>query len=174
MCRPASFIVTKDRVFWSRKTESHTDIIEEHGLHADGVRGPNIAKVEITPPGNDYRAPLDQWAFTLDEHVKPQWLDLADAESMTRAALPEWLAAKVVLPEQSVEIRDRQIVAAYGRVTAYDSATVTAYGSATVTACDSATVTACDSATVKACGSATVTACGSATVTAYGSATGTA
>ena len=41
MCDFASFVLTKDKVFWS-DSNSHTDIIEEFGLHEDGANGPNI------------------------------------------------------------------------------------------------------------------------------------
>ena len=42
MCKFASFVLTKDREFWSDKSDSHEDIISKHNLHADGARGPNI------------------------------------------------------------------------------------------------------------------------------------
>jgi hypothetical protein len=29
MCQPASFVLTKDGVFWSMKSDSHEDIIQE-------------------------------------------------------------------------------------------------------------------------------------------------
>ena len=53
MCQPASFVLTKDAVFWSRFTDSHEEIIKESGLHADGAKGPNILRVEVVPPGYD-------------------------------------------------------------------------------------------------------------------------
>ena len=46
MCEPASFVVTKDKVFWSLKSDGHEDIIREHALCADGVGGPNNAERE--------------------------------------------------------------------------------------------------------------------------------
>ena len=49
MCTPASFVLTKDRVFWSKKSDSHEDIIEEYKLNPDGIRGPNIVRVKISP-----------------------------------------------------------------------------------------------------------------------------
>ena len=49
MCKFASFVLTKDREFWSDKSDSYEDIISKHNLHADGARGPNILRVEISP-----------------------------------------------------------------------------------------------------------------------------
>ena len=39
MCRPASMIVTKTKVFWSEKSDSHEDIVEEYKLKEQNVRG---------------------------------------------------------------------------------------------------------------------------------------
>ena len=87
MCKPASFVVTKNKVCWSTKSDSHEEIIAEHKLHADGVQGPNIVRVEIVPPGDDFRLPLDQWIFKTDQYILPQWYDATDVESRARVAL---------------------------------------------------------------------------------------
>ena len=51
MCQEASFVLTKPKVYWSRFTDSHEEIIKEFGLHADGVangvNGPSILRVEV-------------------------------------------------------------------------------------------------------------------------------
>ena len=36
MCRPASMIVTKSKVFWSEKSDSHEDIVEEFEKTLEG------------------------------------------------------------------------------------------------------------------------------------------
>ena len=150
MCQPASFVLTKDAIFWSKKTDSHESIIEEFGLHADGARGANIVRVEIVPAGNDFRLPIEQWAYKLDQDVKPKWYDAEECEARVRAVLPDWICAKVILPGVDAgEIRDRQIIACYGSVTAYGSSSVTAYGSSSVTACGSSSVRAYDSSSVR-------------------------
>ncbi len=168
MCAPASMVLTKDRVCWSKTTDSHEEIIREFELHADGSRGPNIARVEITPPNGDFTKPLSEWCYKLDQDGLPPWYDRAECEARTREALSEWLAAKVVLPGIYREIREGHVWV-YGRVTAYGSSQVKACGSSQVTACDSSQVTACDSSQVKAYGSSQVRACGSSQVKAYGS-----
>ena len=163
MCNPASLVITKDAAFWSMNTDSHEDIITEHGLSQDGVRGPNILRVEITPPDGDFSAPATEWRYKLDQDIMPPWHDAAEDEKRARVALTEWIAARV--------IREGAKKVCSGRFFVSDSATVRASGSATVEAYDSATVRASDSATVRASGSATVRASGSATVEASGSAT---
>ena len=49
MCKPASFVLTKTKVFWSENSDSHDDIIREHKLNESGTRGINILRVEIAP-----------------------------------------------------------------------------------------------------------------------------
>ena len=90
MCRFASFVLTKDREFYSDKSDSHTEIISEHSLNEWGSRGPNIVKVEISPTDNIKSWPsLKAWKFVIDQDTLPKWAD-ADREELekrTRAAL---------------------------------------------------------------------------------------
>jgi hypothetical protein len=94
MSNAASFVVTKTRVYSGSASESHSEIIKEHKLHTD----PNTVNIEITPPGNDYRLPLDEWVYRVDQADLPDWYDAAECEARVRAALPGWVAAKIVLP----------------------------------------------------------------------------
>jgi len=48
MCRPASFVLTEHKVFWSKKSDSHEDIIREFGLHPDGKRGRFVSTAEAS------------------------------------------------------------------------------------------------------------------------------
>ncbi len=161
MCAPASFVLTKDRAFWSVKTDSHEDIIEEFGLCADGVQGPNIVRVEIHPPDDDFLKPLDTWRFQVDQDLLPDWWDAQEGEARARLALKDWAAARV--------FTEGEHTVTEGTYWAYGSATICARNSATVYAYGSAIVHAYDSATVHAYNSATVHAYNSATVHAYGS-----
>ena len=90
MCTPASFVLTRDRVCWSRVTNSHEDIIREYTLHVDGARGPNVVRVEITPGDENYFSDPATWIFCTDQDQFPEWYDPARDEARTRAALPEW------------------------------------------------------------------------------------
>ena len=88
MCDFASFVLTKDKVFWSDNSDSHTDIIKEFGLHEYGTNGPNILKVEIIPNTKikslrDY----DNWNFIIDQDIMPEWYNKDLDESRTRKAL---------------------------------------------------------------------------------------
>ena len=166
MCDFASLIVTKDRVFWSKNGDNHTAIAEEHGLHEDGAKGPNVVKVEITPPGGQWWTDRKGWAFRVDQDILPEWWDAKDGEARARVALED-LAAARLFDGRDAEVKEGMIFARNSTVKAWGSATVEASGSATVKAWGSATVKAWDSATVKAWGPATVKASGSATVIGY-------
>jgi len=78
MCNPASFVVTKDQVYWSRFCDDHGKIIRKHELHEDGARGPNIVRVEINPPDGDFCPDLDSWEFRVDQDILPKWWDAAE------------------------------------------------------------------------------------------------
>jgi len=162
MCEPASFVVTKGNVFWSRNTDSHEEIIREFDLKEMVNRAVTLVRVEIMPPNRKFAAPPQEWQWHVDQDILPKWWDEKDAERRCRVELKAWIKAKVCT-KGTAEVRE-------GTYYACGSAQVKACGSAQVKAWDSAQVTACGSAQVKACDSAQVTACGSAQVTAYGSA----
>jgi hypothetical protein len=91
MCTPASLVLTKVRVFFSKTNNSHEDVIDEHGLTQDGVRGPNIVRVEVVPPNHDYSVPVQDWNFNVDQDILPDWWDAVDGERRTRAAMSDWM-----------------------------------------------------------------------------------
>ena len=101
MCRFASFVLTKGEEFWSDNSDSHETIIAEHNLHADGARGTNILRVEISPTDKIKVWPsLKAWAFNIDQDIMPEWFVAATAEKRTRAALArrfkDWKTGKPV------------------------------------------------------------------------------
>ena len=88
MCRFASFVLTKDREYWSDSSDSHAQIIDENGLHEWGAQGPNVVKVEITPTDEIRKWPdLSAWKFCIDQDVLPEWYDAETTEKRAREAL---------------------------------------------------------------------------------------
>ncbi len=88
MCKFASFVLTKDREFWLPDNDSHLAIIENFGLHDDGVYGPNIIKVEISPSAritrfNDFK----NWDLHFDQDLFPDWHDKEESAKRVFAAL---------------------------------------------------------------------------------------
>jgi len=88
MCKFASFVLTKDREFWSETGDSYNDIIRENNLNEWGSHGPNIVKVEISPSNKIKNWPsLKAWSFRIDQDTFPEWFDAATVEKRTREAL---------------------------------------------------------------------------------------
>jgi hypothetical protein len=85
MCRQASFIITKERIFFSKVSDSHSKILEEFD-----ITGEHVA-VEISPKDNDYRLPLKDWQFRIDSNFPlPEWWNEKWGEQITREELPKW------------------------------------------------------------------------------------
>ena len=86
MCNFASFVLSKDKEFWSEKTDSHTEIIQEHGLYEYGVHGPNLLKVELVPPREGrFLFDLKSWHYQVDQDIKPEWIT-GEEEHRTKSA----------------------------------------------------------------------------------------
>jgi len=140
MCKPASMIVTKKKVYWSENTDSHHEIITEFGIKEKDARGNiNIVPVEICPIDGNLNTPISKWVFSVDyvgySRDLPDWWDNEKYEKEVRAAVKHWKKQKVIT--KPCILRQGQFY-----VVASDSATVRAYGCATVRAYDSATVIA--------------------------------
>jgi len=95
MCKAASFVLTKDAVYWSKTSNSHEEIIREFSL-PDGsksevacFRTPLILRVEITPGDGDYSTDPATWKYCVDQDRLPEWIGGTE-EQRARACLPEW------------------------------------------------------------------------------------
>ncbi len=176
MCRPASMIVTKQKVFWSEKTESHHEIITEFNLReTDARKQINLVPIEIIPPNNDFSAPVSKWEFHIDfagfNRELPDWFDENKAEKECRAALKYWKKQKVV-SRKGVKLQGGNFFVIKGaEVKALGNSTVKALGNSTVEALDNSTVEALDNSTVKAWDNSTVKALGNSTVKAWDNST---
>jgi hypothetical protein len=116
MCRPASFIVTRDAVLWSKTSDSHDRILQENKL-SDLSTKPDFVRVEVYPKSGDFREPIDTWVFHLDQDLLPVWFDQVDVELRARRALVDWYAQKMHL-EGSFELWGEENGWFYGNATA--------------------------------------------------------
>ena len=157
MCRPASFVVTKDRVYWSKSSDSHEDIIKENDLEESNIRSEiQFVRVEICPPGGDFRMPLEKWRYKTDQDLLPEWYVESEEEKRVRAVLPDWLKSNVVLPDQSVAEIRKPMVAIYGTVKSIDGGTVGYIRGGTVESIRGGTVKSIDGGTVESIRGGTV------------------
>ena len=60
-------------------SDSHEDIIAMYHL-SDDMHGDDFVRVELFPPGDDYRLPIDQWIYHTDQDWPPDWYDPKEAE----------------------------------------------------------------------------------------------
>jgi len=89
MCNPASFILTKDNVLFSRTSDSH-DVIIADNYFRDDFFTPQFVRVEVTPPDRDFSRPFHEWRFRTDQDLLPDWYDPEEAEAACRRRLPLW------------------------------------------------------------------------------------
>jgi hypothetical protein len=165
MCKPASFVLTKDRVFWSMHTDSHTEIIDEYGLHEDGARGPNVVKVEISPDNEQLDSDPGTWVYKLDQDITPEWYDAEECERRARAALAEWVSARMI------GWGDREL--SRGNVFVYGNAWAALHDTSAATLFGNARATLFGNATARMYGNALATLNGNARATLYDNATAT-
>ena len=138
MCKPASFIVSRRKVWFHPTNDNHTDIIDKYGIAMEGARGVNAVPVEISPDDGDLSRPLDEWVFLVDvagiARDLPSWWDAEREERRARAALVDWAEARLTgwrvheafhpvhpfqrLPEQMAPERIRELVGQWASVQA--------------------------------------------------------
>ena len=104
MCRIASFVATKHgdqiAVYWSRHTESHEGIAEEHNIAEQPAEDLPLRTVwlEVVPPDDDLTRPLEEWVYSVDGEAPDWYAEIAERmEAETRAALRQWAKAKLFL-----------------------------------------------------------------------------
>jgi len=141
MCQFASFVVTKDNVFWCA-SNSHEDIISAHKLEAlDGLRC-DLVRIEIVP-NPDARNNLSTWHYSVDQDRLPKWTFAGDPELERRAR--EALERRAAEEHWFAEVISSQAVVGYsGTATAGEYGTATAGYSGTATAGNRGTATAGD------------------------------
>jgi len=166
MCEPASMVVTKRKVYWSEKTDSHSEIIEEFKIRECGVGGEiNVVPVEIIPPGGDYTLPLSKWKFKIDycgfARELPDWaIDTKRLEKRCRIVLKDWAKANLVTKGKKI-VMDYAVVAGnafvelHGSSSAvlYDSSSAVLHGSSSAELYDSSSAVLYDSSSAVLCGS---------------------
>jgi hypothetical protein len=121
MCKYASFVLTKDKVFWSNKTESHEEIIREFDLcETDSTKTRiNILRVECSP--DKCWGDLSKWIYKVDQDIRPEWFEPQECEARTRKALKEKIGKKLLknfklLDEFLTEINTTKWLKQHGKI----------------------------------------------------------
>ena len=151
MCNPASFVIVKKgsslKALWYKSiSESHENIIDHFKLREKNVRGEYLfARVEITPPNNDFTKPLSKWKYKLDESdtsYLPVWWDNRKAEKAARMELKEWRKTKIILPKQNRKkiTQTDYIVMCLGTIDSVDGGTINSVDGGTINWVDDGTI----------------------------------
>jgi hypothetical protein len=134
MCRPASFVVLKGKVFWSETSDSHEAIIKEFNINMDTCRGPAGVRVELTPPNNWDGTSLKGWVYQLDQDRRPDWYDEEEVKAACEKALPKWAKFRVAKNNQTITEGSwvvggkRKVKLEGGELRAYSKSSVTQSG----------------------------------------------
>jgi hypothetical protein len=73
MCKLKSAIILKDRVFIP-DYDSHTQMLEELGIEDTLDNAERLfVRAELSPRDGDVFSPVDEWGFTVDQDIRPDW-----------------------------------------------------------------------------------------------------
>ena len=132
MCRPASFVLTKNKVFWSLETDSHEDIVAEYKLSENGVRGIKILRVEVSPNNGDLSRPLKEWEFGYDQDLLPSWVNEKKDKKRVRLALKQWAKAKLFTKGEHVVKKGSVYLSGSSSAKLFDSSSAKLFGHSSV------------------------------------------
>ncbi len=130
MCHPASMIVCRSRVLWSPDHDNHETLLREHHLRDDEPI--DFVRCELVPDGSDYRQPISEWGFRVDQDILPDWWNVVEAEIACRKELPAWAAHHILQEGQHtcggeqtrIALGNAQVEQSGGHCLAYDNAQV--------------------------------------------------
>jgi len=94
MCKCASFMATKGKIWFSNKSDSHEEIIKEFELH-EGAGRINFVRLEVSPENDNLSLPLKDWIFKVDQKELPDWFDVVEYKKLARLELIEWAKVKL-------------------------------------------------------------------------------
>ena len=117
MCKFASFVLTKDEVYWSDKSESHTAICEEFHLKEDNHRNePQLLMCELLPTTDldDFASYNCNW----DQDVKPDWFVAEVDERRVRVAMNQRFPKGIIEYADSLQVPDTLTLTAKSLATA--------------------------------------------------------
>ena len=153
MCKLKSAIILKDRIFMP-DYDSHSEMLEELKITDDYINASKVfVRAELVPENGDAFSDIDNWKFSVDQDITPEWFDKKDCAERMRKAVKEWANTHIFIGQNDLKISHGE------NIFIKDCKNVEICGNATVEyICGNATVKyICANATVKyICGNATV------------------
>jgi hypothetical protein len=97
MSTPAAFIVTRDRVFWSRWDDHYGQIVAENGIRLFKGSECQVVFCVVSPRDGDLSSPVESWVYRRNHSWEqpPDWYNELEVECRVREALLEWCKTKL-------------------------------------------------------------------------------
>ena len=153
MCKLKSAIILKDKIFMP-DYDSHSEMLEELKITDDYFNASKVfVRAELSPKNEDVFSDIDDWKFSVDQDITPEWFDEKDCAERMRNTVKEWAKTHIFIGQNDLKISHGE------NIFIKDCKNVDIRGNATVKhICGNATVESiCDNATVEyICGKATV------------------
>ena len=144
MCKLKSAIILKDRIFMP-DYDSHSKMLKELGITDDYTNASKVfVRAELAPENGDVFSDIDNWKFSVDQDITPEWFDEKDCAERMRKAVKEWAKTHIFIGQtglkishgENIFIKDCKNVDICGNATVksiYGKATVDSiYGNATI------------------------------------------
>ena len=133
MCKLKSAIILKDRIFIP-DYDSHSQMLDKLGIKDDYLgASKKFVRVELSPTDNDVFSNIDDWEFTVDQDIKPEWFSEEEYKPKTVAAVKEWAKTHIHIGVNGLKINagENHYIKNCKDVEIINS-TVTAWGNSTV------------------------------------------
>ena len=145
MCKLKSAIILKDGIFMP-DYDSHSKMLEELKITDDYFNASKVfVRAELVPENGDAFSDIDNWKFSVDQDITPEWFDEKDCAERMRNTVKEWAKTHIFIGQNGLTISHGE------NIFIKDCEDVDICGDATVeTICGNATVqNIYDNATVK-------------------------
>lgn len=144
MCKLKSAIILKDRIFMP-DYDSHSKMLEELKITDDYFNASKVfVRAELTPKNGDAFSDIDDWKFSVDQDITPEWFDEKDCAERMRNTVKEWANTHIFVGQNNLKISHGEniFIKDCKNVDICDNATVkNIYSNATVkNICGTATV----------------------------------
>ena len=104
MCKLKSAIILKDRIFMP-DYDSHSKMLEELGITDDYINASKVfVRAELAPENGDAFSDIDNWKFSVDQDITPEWFDEKDCAERMRKAVKEWAKTHIFIGLNELKI----------------------------------------------------------------------
>jgi hypothetical protein len=150
MCQFKSFILLKEKIHYSLKTDSHSDLLEELNIKDESVF-PNFVRVEVLPKDKDiFNLNIDNWKVCVDQDYLPDWFNLEEQSERILKVFPEIIEKQIIINEKGIIIKDQIAYCKNSSVVARENSSVVARENSSVVAWGNSSVVARENSSVEA------------------------